>query len=340
VLNIVSDQRRLKLRGRAFREFTQRVVPLLDGTRSVDEIHAAVGDVFQHDDLTEALEFLEKQGVLANDTALTLDAPAQERLRPQLNVFHDLGLNAGELQQRLAVSRVTIIGLTPIGVAAARALAAAGVGSLRAADTGIVGPTDTYFNSEFRHSDIGRRRVEALALSSDFEAIGEALTDDEQVAKAVSGAQFVVNALDDGNLSLMYRLNRVCLREGVPFVSAATSALEVAIGPTVVPGATACFMCYRMRLIACAANPEAAFAYESHLDRRRTDDSLRGASLVFGTAIAGQLAALEVLKTLGGISEPATRGRVRVLDLRDMSSTMHVVLRKPWCPACGEKKPW
>jgi hypothetical protein len=52
--------------------------------------------------------------------------------------------------------------------------------------------------------------------------------------------------------------------------------------------------------------------------------------------MAGQLAGLEVVKALTQTADlVATRGRVRVFDLRDLSSTLHVVLRKPWCPACS-----
>jgi hypothetical protein len=50
--------------------------------------------------------------------------------------------------------------------------------------------------------------------------------------------------------------------------------------------------------------------------------------------MAGQLAGLEALKAITEPALLATRGSVQVFDLRDLSSTLHVVLRKPWCPAC------
>jgi hypothetical protein len=89
-----------------------------------------------------------------------------------------------------------------------------------------------------------------------------------------------------------------------------------------------------MRMVVCADNPEASFDFESFLDRRKSDDSSRRANLVFGSAVAGHLGGMEVVKALCLPEMLATRGRIQVVDLRDLSSVAHVVLRKPWCPAC------
>ena len=89
-----------------------------------------------------------------------------------------------------------------------------------------------------------------------------------------------------------------------------------------------------MRVVACAGNPEEAFAYERYLDRRRSDDSGRRENLVFSAGIAGNLLASEVVKELTGLGEPSLVGRVLTLQLTDLSVARHTVLRKPGCPAC------
>ena len=158
-------------------------------------------------------------------------------------------------------------------------------------------------------------------------------SDDDAVA-AVQDSHFVINCLDEGQVALMYRLNRACLRTTTPWTSVAASGLEVVVGPTVYPGDTACYMCYRMRMVTCEDNPEARYDFESFLDRRRSDDSSHRANLVAGPVAAAQIAAVEALKQIGGLAQPMTRGRVQVFDLRTLTSTLHTVLRKPWCPAC------
>jgi adenylyltransferase/sulfurtransferase len=340
-LHFVSSHRRVKLRGRSFREFVQNVVPLLDGSRSFEEIHSCVSDLFRPDDLMACLDLLSEHGLLEDASILTMSAEVQERLRPQLNLFHEVSPEGAGLQERLTASRVSVFGLTGTGAVVAASLAAAGVGTIRCIDHETVTPADTYFSTTFELADAGaprcdamRRHLERSAPQVRYETAPHVLKDDEAVAEAVGGSDFIVNCMDDGNINLIYKLNRVCLSNGTPWVTAVAAGLEVSVGPTIYPRETACYMCYRMRLVACANNPDDEFDYESHLDRRRRDDSARRANLVCGIGVAGQLVALEVLKALSAAGQPATRGRLLIIDLRDLSITKHVVLRKPWCPAC------
>lgn len=341
VLHFVSGQRRAKLKGHYFREFVQRVVPLLDGQHSFAEILAEVNDVFRAEDLVACLDLLSANGLLEESSDWDLDAGVQERLRPQLNLFHDVMTKPVESQERITRACVSVFGLTGVGTAAARSLVAAGIGELRCIDDAIVRPADLYFCPEFVPEDRGTLRCDAVGrhfhregAQVTFKSYSAPLQDETAIGEAIAGSDFVINCIDEGNISLVYKLNRVCWSKKIPWVTATASGLEVLLGPTIYPGETACYLCYRMRMVACANDPETSFDFESFLDRRKSDDSSQRANLVFGTAMAGQLAGLEALKA---ITEPvmlATRGSVRVFDLRDLSSTLHVVLRKPWCPAC------
>ncbi len=341
VLHFVSSNRRVKLKGYSFREFVHYVVPLLDGRHTFEEIHAKVSDLFAQEDLSTCLELLSENSLLEDVSAWNLDEATQERLRPQLNLFHDLSPRPWEIQQKLQKARVTVFGLTGPGVVAARSLVAAGLGSLRCVDDSTLGPSDLYFCPEFQPRDCGVLRCDALkrhltleATAAVVETITNRLTNDEMIEQAISESDFVLNCIDEGNISLVYKLNRACLRTKIPWISAASSGFEVMLGPTVYPGETACYLCYRMRAVACADDPEARFDFESFLDRRKSDDCGQKANLVFGSGIAGHLAGMEVLKALCIPELLATRGRIQIVDLRDFSSVTHVVLRKPWCPAC------
>ena len=316
-------------------------MPRLDGRHTFAEIHSEVSDLFAPEDLAASLELLSQNSLLEDMARWTLDESAQERLRPQLNLFHDLSEEPWEMQDKLRRATVTVFGLTGPGVAAARSLAAAGLGGLRCVDDGVVAPADLYFSPEFQPPDCGALRGEALqrhlALEADacaVQTITARLADDAAIEQAIAGSDFVVNCLDAGNISLVYKLNRACLRSKTPWISVVSTGFEVVLGPMVYPGETACYLCYRMRATACSNNPEAEFDFESFLDRRKADDSGRKPNLVFSSGLAGQLAGLEVLKALCVPEAVATRGRIQVLDLRDFTSIRHVVLRKPWCPAC------
>src|SRR5689334_7232476 len=80
VLHFVSGNRRLKLKGRCFREFVQHVVPLLDGRLSFSEIQERVQDWFDEADLAECFDLLAENAVLEDASNWTLDEMTQTQL--------------------------------------------------------------------------------------------------------------------------------------------------------------------------------------------------------------------------------------------------------------------
>ena len=342
VLRFVSECRRVKLKGRSFREFHQRVVPLLDGEHTLAEIEAEVADVFDPADLEESLALLAEHRLLEDAATSTIPAAARARLAPQLGFFHEVSPAPAELQDRLTRASVTILGLGGAGAHAAVALAAAGVGTLRCVDTAATGPADPYLAGAFAGADVGtprveavRRRIGAVAPEVTVATSDAPLATDDDVQAAVAGSDLVLCCVDPAQVSLAYKLNRVALRTGIRWSSCATSALRVVVGPTVYPGETACYLCYKMRAVAGADNPEDEFAFQRFLDGRKADDSGRRENLVFAAGIAGHSLGLEALKVLTGAFAPSARGSILVVDMLDLSATRHVVLRKPWCPACA-----
>jgi molybdopterin-synthase adenylyltransferase len=339
-LHFVSAQRRVRLRGHSFREFVQRVVPLLDGSRTVEEIQREVAGIFEPADLYACLEMLGHHGLLEDVAQSTVPADLEQFLRPQMNVFQDLSPQPETVQQRLLDSRVTIFGLGGAGASCALALASLGVGAIDVVDSERVSETDAYLSPVFERSATGLSRSEVLGRRIDatmprtrYQAYVDRPTSDDDVKRIVEGTSFVVNCLDAGEMGLAYKVNRACLALGVRFTTTEASGLEVTLGPTVEPGRTACFLCYKMRSVACSDNPEAEFAFQSFLDRRHRDDSGRRANLSFGVTTAAQLAGLEALKALTDMPLSA-RGRIQVLNLLTLDMQSHLVLRKPWCPAC------
>jgi bacteriocin biosynthesis cyclodehydratase domain-containing protein len=88
-----------------------------------------------------------------------------------------------------------------------------------------------------------------------------------------------------------------------------------------------------MRAVACADNPEDEFSQLRFLDRRRQDDSGRRENHVFGVGVVGNLLGFEAFKVLTSMPAAAA-GRIVIIDFLELTTKKHVVLRKPWCPAC------
>ncbi len=222
-------------------------------------------------------------------------------------------------QERLRTSVVTIIGMGPVGAATAMALAAAGVGNLRCADPDKVLPSDPLLNPQFQRADAGQSRAEvvcrkAAALTPSVKAIPltDAMETDDDLVRLIAGSGFAIGCVDQGMSNVMYRLNRACLQSGVRWTSGSVSAFEGIVGPTVTPFETACYLCYRMRAVACTENPEQEFAHLRFLDRRKRDDSGSRENLVFGAPIVGNLLAMEAFRVLLGLPAVGIRTNHRV----------------------------
>jgi bacteriocin biosynthesis cyclodehydratase domain-containing protein len=342
VLLFESERRTIRLKGRSFREFLRLVVPILDGTRSLTEIQTEVGALFGPDDLERCLALLAEYNILQDAEPDTMSAEERAQLEPQLNFFHELGLNPHEVQAKLKAATVAVWGLGGTGSTVALALAAAQVGHIRCVDWLPVSGTDPHLTAALLPSDVGRNRAEVVCARIALHnprvtpyAVTEHVHSDADALRILDGTDLVICCADAGMSSQFYILNRVCLRATIPWTSCAVSGLEGIVGPTIVPRETPCYLCYKMRAVACAPDPEDQFKHERFLDQRKQDDSSRRENHPFGIGVIANLAGLEAIKSLTGIAEPSALGRIIVVDFLTLACRKHVILRKPWCPACS-----
>lgn len=340
-LIFTSERRQIKIKGHAFREFHREVVPLLDGRHTLEEIQVAAASVFAPEDLERCLIYLAENNILQDANTDTLPAEVAARLAPQLNLFHELGLNSQQAQEQLAAATVTLLGVGSMGAVAAMALATAHVGVLRCVDALPVTTTDSFLTPLFLTEDVGVLRAEAICrkiasvnAQVSVSALTHPLQTDEDVLAVIEGSDFVICCVDAGQRNLFYKLNRACLQLGIPWTSCAASGLEGILGPTIYPGETPCYLCYQMRAVACSHNAQAELSYLHFLDRRKHDDSGERENHPFAVGAIGNLIALEAMKALIDGLQPSTYGSICVTDFLNVTTKKHLILRKPWCPAC------
>ncbi len=340
MLVFTSASRRVVIKGHSFREFVDTVVPLLDGRHTLEQIQEQVADVFAPQDLADCFALLSGQRLIEDAEAISFDTTLAERMEPQLNYLREVSFDPMRVQEQLAEASVAVLGLGALGAVAAAALAAAGVGSIRCVDNLPVAPSDPFLAQIFTLADVGQprtaviqRRIAGVNPAIKVETVADGLATDADVAAAIAGSDFVLGCLDPGLASLTYKLNRACLQTRKSWCSGEVSAFEGIVGPTVLPYETACYLCYQMRVVACAEDPEDALAGLKYLNQRKADHSDRRENLAFGAGVIGNMVALEAFKALAG-DKPATVGKVVVFDFVQATSQTHIVLRKPWCPAC------
>ncbi|WP_426242947.1 TOMM precursor leader peptide-binding protein [Nocardioides sp. LHG3406-4] len=131
-----------------------------------------------------------------------------------------------------------------------------------------------------------------------------------------------ISATRGPDRALARMVNRACVSAARPALFVHQHSTQVQLGPLTVPGETACYACYEKRRDAALSPWER--------------------SILGVPADSGDLAhplgldwlAVESIKHLTRIGEPATRGRVLFIDYFGGLPEMHTLLRVPDCKVC------
>jgi bacteriocin biosynthesis cyclodehydratase domain-containing protein len=120
----------------------------------------------------------------------------------------------------------------------------------------------------------------------------------------------------------------------VRWLHVAIAATTARLGPTVVPGHTACYVCLDRRLRSNGRDLDGLDAFRAEAPEPPDEGMVEP----FRAAVAAQ-AALEAARLLTGFSPPVTIGRSVELDSRTPTASAEDVLRVPRCPACSRRAP-
>ena len=228
-----------------------------------------------------------------------------------------------EGQERLAASRVLVVGAGGLGSAACFYLAAAGVGTLGVVDLDTVALSN--LNRQILHTtaDLGRPKTDSAAetlraLNPDLEVIQypERLTPARAEALAAE-YDLVVECSD--NFETKFLVNEACVKVGAPLVWASVLAWEGQMS-VVVPGEGPCYRCL----------------FPPHLDLSGAPTAKEVGILGAVAGTFGALEAVEAVKVLLGVGKPLV-GRLLAWD--GLTGTFDTVAfeRQPGCPVCGAR---
>lgn len=219
-------------------------------------------------------------------------------------------------QERLATSRVTVVGLGPLGATTATYLALAGVGELGLADSRAVSDRDLGGGFIYEAADAGRprlaaalARIAALARTTRLHAVSFPPDSQEAV-----GLDLLIDASDD--IEAAQQTDAACMAAGIPhlWVEANGAGGRLALFAGHHSG-TAC--------LRCVLPPEPRPAVED-------PESPLGFALL--TAL-GALAAVEGLKACLGIGRTLA-GRELRLDGNSGALSEARLAKKPGCAGC------
>lgn len=151
-------------------------------------------------------------------------------------------------QQKLASSRIAVVGCGATGSALAGLLARAGVGYLRIIDRDYVEPSNLQRQSLFEEADALESLPKAVAASRRIAAFNTEVQVDphvtdltpENVEDLLAGVQLVLDGTD--NFETRYLINDFAVANNLPWIyTAAVGSYGVAMN--ILPGETACLAC-------------------------------------------------------------------------------------------------
>jgi len=222
-------------------------------------------------------------------------------------------------QEKLAKSKVAVVGLGGLGTASSLYLALAGVGHLRLIDQDTVEAHNLHRQVLYTLKDLGYPKAEVSARRLmevnpyiQVEAVPENVNAGN-VEKLLIGVDCVVDGLD--NMRTRYLVNRACARLKVPYVFGAAIGVEGNLS-VFAPPETPCLECVLPNLD----------------DSTLLTCDVRG---VLGATpgIIGTMQAMETIKLLAGIGT-TLKGKLMICDFNDMYFTTIEIHKRPNCPAC------
>ena len=139
-------------------------------------------------------------------------------------------------------------------------------------------------------------------------------------------------------LSARKEIHEACLNAKVKLCSAEfLNASKLILGPTVVPGETACWDCYEHRIMGVQNYFRENTAFQNFLKLNPDFDPVSSRLPALSQLLAG-LAAFETVRILTEVLPPLTYGNLITLDCNTLSLEQHNVLKLPRCPTCSPVK--
>jgi adenylyltransferase/sulfurtransferase len=228
-------------------------------------------------------------------------------------------------QERLAKSKVAIVGLGGLGTVSSLYLALAGVGHLRLIDQDTVEAHNLHRQVLYNPKALRYPKVEVSAKKLQetnpfikVEAVPENLNADN-VERLLYGTDCVVDGLD--NMRTRYLVNHACAKLGIPYVFGAAIGIEGNLS-VFAPPETPCLECVMPNLA----------------DSDLMSCDVRG---VIGATpgIIGTMQAMETIKLLARIGT-LLKGKLMICDFSDMYFATVDIVKRDECPVCkGEAIP-
>jgi molybdopterin/thiamine biosynthesis adenylyltransferase len=226
---------------------------------------------------------------------------------------------------RLKSKSVVILGVGGVGSNVAINLAACGIGELHLVDGDVVELTNLNRQLLYTPADLGKakidvvvERLEQFNSSLKLRTTKAFLNSVADIMKVIEGADFVIRSLDTPVEAQMW-VNEACVRMGIPCTGAGFLMQGAIVGPTFIPGVTACLACNQ----------------PGQLPRF---DRGMGPTIAPVVTVCAGILANEVITYLGELGQVRTAAGMLVIEAPTFATRLQENSRDENCLVCGQRK--
>jgi molybdopterin/thiamine biosynthesis adenylyltransferase len=327
-----------------------RLLTLLDGTRTVPEVHRDL--VVDHSRVTladvEAAITTFDQAEFLLDASYTPDGMLDEyelsRWERNINFFGAyarLADNKYLPQRKLADCRVTLLGLGGLGSHLLLDMAALGIGHIRIVDFDRVELSNLNRQILYSEVDVGQPKIERaedrvrqFTSQLDLETMSRRLSSADDVLEAADGADILISAADRPKTEIMGWVNEAIVQHNIPMITGGLDTRRC-LYYSVIPGQTGCIECWRQQVR--RDDPVS----DRLLDNRRAHQ-ISGDKAAFVPLVAMSTALIlgELVRLVTGLAPPLAAGRLMHARFDDYQIRVAETWeRLPDCPVCGSLAP-
>ncbi|GAA3650311.1 ThiF family adenylyltransferase [Nonomuraea antimicrobica] len=292
------------------------------------------------EDVTEALAALDSLGLVEDADSRTLGDPAMDARHFSnlafFGTFARLDRPRTEYLRRLREAHVLVLGVGGGGSSLVQSLAGLGIGTLTLVDRDDVEPRNFARQFLYRHSDLGRSKVERAAEwvreydpTISVRAVDRWINGPDDLKDLIDGVDLVAGGLD-GDPEAHLWVNEAAARAGVPIVVGGMTRTQV-MYYSVDPGKSACVQCDWENRADLGEESAGGF-----FERNRAGITVTNTLIGPLAMQIGSLVAYEALRYLTGLEPPVAAGAYIKLDLRDgLQPERQPFATTPDCPVCG-----
>lgn len=304
------DEHAVLLNSESAAKLVKEIVPLLDGTHTTDDVVSQLAS-WDRKDITDVMTFFNSHELLEDASIVSPFSLEQERQwEDQILYFSQFSSNKYSLQKRITDTCVLVLGEGVLLHEVCSGLEETGVRIHEAAES-IEPP---HKDERFESRKEAEEKIEA------------------RIAEA--RADLVVVTTSNSFSPLFSWVNSVSLTLQRPWTSCTVYGEKGLVGPTVVPGQTACYTCLRLRRSSNLVHYDEFTRFETYVEEHPGLQKRSGA-LTATLSVVAHLCVVELVKLITGIAPVQTAGGQISFNPLTMEMKVHPVLKLPRCPQCG-----